>query len=107
MPVRGTPKFDAVALLGIKEIDFARELSLVGTGAFIDTSTGTTFGKTTCTNWSRDTLNKLQELRESMEYDLAKQVFKQQENSTGVVDERASSQPLAGGIVEFAEAEQA
>lgn len=76
MPVKGTPKFDAVALMEIDAIKFTSEdKALVAHGAFIDSKRGATYGRTTCRRWSPRTLEKLEELRQSMEQDMAELVF--------------------------------
>lgn len=78
MPVTGTPAFNAIALLNIDPISFrSNDIELVAHGAFINTDTGNTYGKTTCRRWSKQTLEKLLELRALMEEDLAAMVFTQ------------------------------
>jgi hypothetical protein len=103
MPVEGSPRFNAVTLLEMEEINFAnRGHSLVGHGAFIDTRTGSTYGRTTCSHWSPTTLALLEELRASMEQDLASLVFETE--GAGAV--ASSGGPLfppdPGGIGEHA-----
>lgn len=76
MPVQGVPAFDAIALLEIDGIGFAaRGVELVAHGAFVNTKTGVTYGRTTCRQWSKRTLDLLQELRDAMETDMAALVF--------------------------------
>lgn len=76
MPVEGVPKFNAVVLLEIESVSFAmQDVSLIAHGAFVDTRTGSTYGRTTCRRWSTETLDKLKELRVAMEQDLAALVF--------------------------------
>ena len=85
MPVIGTPAFNAVTLLKIDAINFATVgAGVVGHGAFVNTSTGKTYGQTTCQHWSQRTLEKLNELRAAMEEDLAALVFASNENSSGI-----------------------
>jgi fructose/tagatose bisphosphate aldolase len=76
VPVKGVPAFDAVALTEIEAINFiANDVALVAHGAFVNTATGNTYGSTTCRRWSQSTIDKLKELREAMEQDLAALVF--------------------------------
>lgn len=100
MPIAGSPKFNALTLLEIEAIDFSnRGHSITAHGAFIDTKTGATYGSTTCTHWSKQTLDALEELRNHMEQDMANLVF-EMEGTT------ASGGPLfdpePGGIGEHA-----
>lgn len=84
MPVHGTPRFDAVTLLEIEEINFAnRGHALVAHGAFVDTKTGATYGRTTCSHWSPITMALLEDLRSNMEQDLARLVF--EDESIGIL----------------------
>lgn len=79
MPVIGTPAFNAVAILKIDAIHFHHSsVALVAHGAFVNTETGSTYGSTTCRQWSKPTLDKLAELRALMEEDLAALVFHRQ-----------------------------
>lgn len=103
MPVTGTPRFDAVVLLEMEEINFAnRGYHVVAHGAFVDTRSGSTYGRTTCSNWSPATMALLEELRASMEQDLAHLVFETE--GAGAV--ASSGGPLftpdPGGIGEHA-----
>lgn len=77
MPVEGTPRFNAVALMEIETIDYrAGQPALVAHAAFINTENGVTYGKTTGRScWSKETLNILAELRAAMERDIASAVF--------------------------------
>ena len=102
MPVQGTPAFDAVALLEVEAINFVHtNVRLVAHGAFVSTKTGNTYGSTTCERWSKQTIELLKSLRESMENDLAALVFE-----TGSVTSSTSSGglmlPDPGGIGEHA-----
>lgn len=99
MPVIGTPAFNAVAILKIDAIHFHHNsVALVAHGAFVNTETGSTYGSTTCRQWSRPTLDKLAELRALMEEDLADLVFQRQ--PTAVTAAAASQQAEPGGIGE-------
>lgn len=74
MSVKGVPKFDAITL-GDFTADFKKAtISLSGVAAFIDSETGMTHGWTRGNGpvWSKDTMKKLQELKEAMEEDLAR-----------------------------------
>lgn len=78
MPVTGVPAFNAVSLLRIDPVEFSHtDVRLVAHGAFVNTANGATYGSTTCRRWSKHTLDKLAELRASMEQDLAALVFEQ------------------------------
>lgn len=89
MTVRGTPRPCALVVARI-EADFLKSPSRVtALGALVDEKTGTT---TAYVNggpgtWSTETLEKLNELREAMERDLAGRVFE---------DVHASSSTYAG-----------
>lgn len=76
MPVTGTPAFDGVAVLEMDGVSFiTSDVSLTAHAAFVNTKTGKTYGSTTCRSWSKRTLELLQELRSSMEQDVASLVF--------------------------------
>jgi hypothetical protein len=76
MPVKGVPDFDGLALLQIDPIDFSStDVRLVAHAAFINLTNGNTYGETTLSRWSKNTLNLLALLRESMEQDMADVVF--------------------------------
>lgn len=98
MPVQGVPAFNAIAVLQIEEVDFHREGGprLVAHGAFINTRTGVTYGKTTCAQWSKETMGKLEEFRAALEKDLAALVFEQEATPSL----RTDSAPEPGGIGE-------
>ena len=96
MPVIGIPAFNAVSVLRIEAIDFHNAgVSMTAHGAFVSTETGKTYGKTTCHNWSKPTLDKLAELRALMEEDLARMVFTQARATTPMLE-----QAEPGGIGE-------
>lgn len=85
MPVEGVPKFNAVAVLEIDGVDFTtRDVVLVAHGAFVDTKSGATYGRTTCRRWSQTTIDKLNELRTSIEQDLAALVFESEGKKAAV-----------------------
>lgn len=99
MPVIGIPAFNAVAILKIDPINFAtNDVRLIGHGAFVNADTGVTYGQTTCTHWSKRTLEKLAELRAAMEEDLASLVFVR--SSTPTSPGPVLSQTEPGGIGE-------
>lgn len=84
MPTSGTPAFDAIAIVEVTGIDFTdKATALVAHGAFINTKTGATYGKTTCQRWSKGTLAKLEELRVLMEQDMAAMVFESDQTAAG------------------------
>lgn len=75
MPVTGLPKFDAIAVAEVT-IAYNRDALLMkAKAAYVNTKTGTTHGWLTGTVWSKETLAKLEELRESLERDLAARNF--------------------------------
>jgi hypothetical protein len=76
MPVVGTPAFNAVTVMEIEAINFAaRDIELVAHAAFVNTENGATYGSTTCRRWSKGTIQLLDELRRSMDEDVANVVF--------------------------------
>lgn len=98
MPVIGTPAFNAVAILKIDAVHFHHNsVALVAHGAFVNTETGSTYGSTTCRHWSKQTLDKLAELRALMEEDLASLVFHRQP-AAAVPSQQQHTDP--GGIGE-------
>lgn len=110
MPVMGVPNFNAVAVLEIDAINFVHtNVQLVAHAAFINTDNGNTYGETTCTHWSQNTIDKLHQLREAMEYDVGAMVF---QNDAAVVQAGGPVASQTGdGIGEYAgtreDAEQA
>lgn len=77
MSVKGVPKFDSVTM-GDINADFKKAtISLGGVAAFVDSETGQTHGWTRGEGpvWSKETMLKLQELKDSMEHDLARVHF--------------------------------
>ena len=80
MSVQGVPRFDAVTL-GDITADFKAKatISLKGVAAFVDSETGMTHGWTRGEGpvWSKETMVKLQELKDLMERDLAKIHFRE------------------------------
>lgn len=77
MSIKGVPKFDAIAL-GDLAADFKKAtISLNGMAAFVDSETGLTHGWTKGEGsvWSKETMLKLQELKEAMETDFARLHF--------------------------------
>lgn len=77
--IKGTIKFDGIALMEF-EVSFVGGQAgtvgpskFIGKAAFVNSEEGTTHGSTTCLQWSETTLHKLNELRAAMERDLANQ----------------------------------
>ena len=91
MPVRGTPKFDTVALLQASMSFIDGAVALRGKAAYASSATGMTHGSTTCTRWSKETLELLAALRGSMEQDIAGRDFQDMAR-----DEDAQEEPPAG-----------
>lgn len=105
MPIQGIPKFDGIALMQIEAIDFrANSPVIVAHGAFVSTTSGHTYGRTQCRQFSKETMVKLRELREAIEQDLADLVF---ETSTGPADTSRHSADQESGIGEFLSATEA
>lgn len=73
MSIKGSPVFDALAMLSL-EAGF-RPLSLKGTAAFVNSTTGGTHGWTSANGsiWSNETVELLKQLAQSMELDLARE----------------------------------
>ena len=97
MAVQGVPKFDALAILKIDQIDFLQGPSLVAHAAFVDTKTGKTHGHTLGRNWSKETIAKLEELKELMERDMAELHFVQDESISEYKDAGGSVEPAGIG----------
>lgn len=97
MPVIGIPAFNAITILRIDAIDFSVQGggAIVAHGAFVNTTNGNTYGKTSCQRWSKVTLDKIAELRAAMEEDLARLVFVQPQ---GTLPSLEQAEP--GGIGE-------
>jgi hypothetical protein len=72
--IRGTPKFDGMAVGEITVVFTGLQLQFEAKAAFIDSKTGETHGwtKATAASWSPTTIDKLRELRALMELDLGK-----------------------------------
>lgn len=89
MAVEGVPVFNALAVLEIEKIDYREgSPSLVAHAAFVNTKTGRTHGRTTGRQWSKETLSKLEELKECMERDMGRQHF-----GDGMADATTSTAP--------------
>lgn len=82
MAVSGVPAFNAVTVLQIEAVDYrAGSPALVAHAAFINTTNGKTYGSTTCRNWSKQTLDLLEQLRASLEKDVASVVFQPEDEA--------------------------
>lgn len=68
-------KFDAVRIAEITVNLLEAPASISAKAAFVNTKTGATHGWTTGRRWTEATMEKLRELRESMERDLTAQHF--------------------------------
>jgi hypothetical protein len=70
--IRGIAKFDAIAV-GEFTVNFLGPTTKVtAKAAFVATESGFTHGWTTNESWSPETIQKLRELRQAMETDLAR-----------------------------------
>lgn len=96
--IRGTPLFDGVAV-GELEANFIGSTKLSAKAGFVNAKTGQTHGFTTHTDWSQATLEKLAELRASMEVDIAKKHFSDVE-SVEVTSARPGLDLGKGGLGE-------
>jgi hypothetical protein len=73
--ITGTPKFNGIVVATIS-IDFTNPTTkMEAKAAFVDNGTGHTHGWTSGSSWSTETMNRLSELRASMEADLATMHF--------------------------------
>lgn len=70
-----TAKFNHVAVGELSANFLEMPAKVSAKAAFVDTKTGQTHGSTVCTHWSEATTQKLRELREAMERDLARLHF--------------------------------
>lgn len=70
--IKGTLQADGLAVLEILHAGFAVSTTMKARIAFVKSDTGATMGWTEHANWSKETLDKLSALRESMEHDVAK-----------------------------------
>jgi hypothetical protein len=68
--IKGTLKADGLAVLEITHVSFVISTTMKAKIAFV-ASSGATMGWTEHANWSKETLEKLAALRESMERDVA------------------------------------
>lgn len=96
--IKGTVRFNGISI-GSLNVDMMRQqLHLEATAAFVDADTGETHGWTKADGkiWSKSTMEKLKELTDSMEKDLAKMHF------TETSSDGASRKPgmEVGGIAE-------
>jgi len=70
--VKGTPRFDGLAICEGTFNLLSTAATLTAKAAFVDNTTGKTHGWTEVrAGWSKETLRRLKELQESMEADLA------------------------------------
>lgn len=81
-------KFDQVVPVQF-EADF-RENTLKCTAAYVRSSDGSTYGSIVCRQWSKATVDKLNDLRESMSKDILNHVLK---------DTVVASAPEGGSVV--------
>ena len=98
--IRGTAKFDGIAIGELSANFLAPTVHMEGKAAFVNSDTGTTHGWTKSTRWSEETIKKLQELKESMERDLAKDHFVG-ESGTRIGASEGTTAANGGGLGEF------
>jgi hypothetical protein len=70
--VRGSPKFDGMAVLEGSFTFLGAQNGLEGKAAFVNVQTGDTHGWTSNKQWSPEVIAKLKELRALMEVDLGR-----------------------------------
>jgi hypothetical protein len=70
--IRGSARFDGLAILEGSFNFLGSGMKLEGKAAFVSTKTGDTHGWTTNTQWSPQVVEKLKELRALMELDLGR-----------------------------------
>lgn len=101
MSIEGHPKFNTLALATVSVNFLKPTLELKAVAAFTDSESGHTHGWTRGDGgvWSKETLKKLQELKLSMEQDLAALHF---EGATKPGSTTASQKGLgfSGGLLE-------
>lgn len=73
--IRGTAKFDGLAIGELSANLLGPTVKLTAKAAFVDSGSGNTHGWTTNESWSPETMSKLRELRAAMEQDLARMHF--------------------------------
>jgi hypothetical protein len=73
--IRGTAKFDGIALGEMTANFLGTGTRLTAKAAFVNSTSGHTHGWTTQEQWSPETITKLTELRTLMEADLARTHF--------------------------------
>lgn len=97
MSVDGTPKFGTIAVKEITADITQTNVALSCKAAFVNRATGATHGWTQGTGavWSKETMDRLLALQESMESDLARIHFEGVETPT-----RQNVQLQIGGIAE-------
>ena len=89
----GTPKFTGVALANMSADFMKPVVELEGQVAFVDPTSGGTYAWTKFKQWSPQTLQKLRELRDSMEQDSANYFLSDSQS----VEEVAVVQPKPQG----------
>ncbi len=105
MTVKGTLKADALTIARIT-LDFLQNpIKTHALAGLVDSRTGDTFGWTEVDGgaWSPETRTKIQELRESMERDIAKRVF----TSAGIDESNGKGMRVEGGLGEHLGTEDA
>jgi hypothetical protein len=95
--VKGTPRFDSIFIGEVKLNLLAfPDVHVTATAGYMDSETGKTFGSTQfVSGWSQTTLNKLNDLLDEMEQDIASQVFKEGSPIRGGV---APASPTSDGV---------
>jgi len=73
--IKGTARFDGIAVGEIQGNFLGPSTKLTAKAAFVNSESGHTHGWTTQEQWSPETLAKLKELRSLMEADLARVHF--------------------------------
>lgn len=98
MAVKGTPKFDTLALAELAADFKGQGTSVVCKAAFVNSATGSTHGWTQSNGpWSKETTELLAKLKDSIEADMGD---KHLDNATTPTSGNVSS-PNAGGLGEL------
>lgn len=97
--ILGTPKFTGLAIGELTINKMAPTTKITAKVAFIDPATGITYGWTTAEGalWSKDTLDKLNELLTSMEADVARIHFEGGSGTEPAIAPGGGSGPIPAG----------
>lgn len=99
MPAEGTPNFNSIKLMELGELKFYEDGGPVlrARFAYVNTANGKTYGSATSNHFSKEVLEKLEELKQALELDFAKLVFVEHQEETRVAAPKGQPPP---GLVE-------